>query len=113
MFTTLAKSGLARSWPVQPQRVAPGLHRATLSSNTTWSNDNLPGFRHPAATGKRRSPTPALACHWVIRGGRLECCGHCKTDEAPSGGFDEREHPAAGRASERSSIQSRDLAQVG
>jgi hypothetical protein len=37
------------------------------------SNDNLPGFRRPAATGRRRSPTPALACHWFDRNGRLEC----------------------------------------
>jgi hypothetical protein len=111
MFTTLAKSGLARFWPVQPQRIAPGRHRATLS-NTTWSNDNLPGFRHPAATGKRRSPTPALACHWVIRGGRLECCWHRETDEAAPRGFDQQKHPTV-RAFERSSIQSHDLAQVG
>jgi hypothetical protein len=72
MFTRLAKSGLVRFWPVQPRRVAPGLHAAGLS-NRVYCNDNLPGFRRPAAAGKRRSPTPALACHWFNRNGRLEC----------------------------------------
>jgi hypothetical protein len=112
MFTTLAKSGLARFWPVQPQRTAPGLHRARLST-ATHSNDNLPGFRRPQVKGKRRSPPPALACHWLVRDGRLECCWHPEIDEAPPGGFDQQKHPMAGGASERSSTQSRDLAQVG
>ena len=49
MFTRLAKSGLARFWPVQPQPVAPGLRRAT-PPNTTCSNGNLPGFRRPAGS---------------------------------------------------------------
>ena len=72
MFKRLAKSGLVKFWPVQPQRIAPRLREASLS-NAAYSNDNLPGLRRPAATGRRRAPTPALACHWFDRGGRLEC----------------------------------------
>jgi hypothetical protein len=100
MFKRLAKSGLVKFWPVQPQPTAQGLHRAELS-NRTYSNDNLPGFRHPAAAGKRRSPTPALACHWFYRDGRLECRWQV-ADEAPAGGFDERRHSTRGRAAGRS-----------
>jgi hypothetical protein len=72
MFKKLAKSGLVRFWPVQPRRVAPGLHAAGLS-NRVYCNDNLPGFRRPAVADQRRSPTPALASHWFNRNGRLEC----------------------------------------
>jgi hypothetical protein len=109
MFTRLAKSGLARLWPIQPGRIAPipreaGLHRP-------YSNDNLPGFRLPAGTGTRRSPTPALACHWVDRNGRLECCWHPVTGDAPAGGFDE-EHPLPGRVVGRPPVRSRCLALV-
>src|ERR1700687_1255289 len=81
MFRRLAKSGLVKFWPVQPQRITPWLHEAGLS-HRTYSNDNLPGFRHPAAAGKRRFPTPALACHWFYRNGRLECRWQV-ADEAP------------------------------
>jgi hypothetical protein len=83
MFTRLAKSGLAKFRLVQPRRIAPGLHEAGLS-NRTYSNDNLSGFRRPAVVGKRRSPTPALACHWLDRDGRLECHWQVETsDDAP------------------------------
>ena len=72
MFTRLAKFRLVRPW-----RIAPGPREAMFSrdmfSRDMHSNDNLPGFRRPAATGKRRSPSPALACHWFNRNGRLEC----------------------------------------
>jgi hypothetical protein len=111
MFKRLAKSGLVKFWPVQPQRIAQGLHRAELS-NRSYSNDNLPGFRHPAAAGKRRSRTPALACHWFNnRNGRLECRWQV-ADEAPTAGFDERRHSARGRPSGRSP-RSRNLALAG
>jgi hypothetical protein len=112
MFTTLAKSGLVRFWRVQPQPVAPGLHRAPLS-NTACSNGNLPGFRRPVAAGKRRSPTPALACHWVFRGGRLECCWHFEPHARPSGGFDADQNSAPGRACGRPTLRSRNLALAG
>jgi hypothetical protein len=59
------------------------------------SNDNLPGFRRPAEAGKRRSPTPALACHWFNRDGRLECHWQAETSDAPTGTSDE--HRATGR----------------
>src|ERR1700732_5213010 len=73
MFTTLAKSRLANFRLVQLRRIAPSPHQAACS-NQPHLNDNLPGFRRPAATGKRRPPTPALACHWVLTGAnRLEC----------------------------------------
>jgi hypothetical protein len=111
MFKRLAKSGLVKFWPVQPQRIAQGLHRAELS-NRSYSNDNLPGFRQPAAAGKRRSPTPALACHWFNRNGRLECRWQV-ADEAPAGGFDERRHSARGRPTGRPRLRSRNLALAG
>jgi hypothetical protein len=79
MFKTLAKS-----WLAQSRRPAPGPRPAI-----THCNDNLPGFRHPAAAGKRRSKTPALACRWLYRDGRLECCWHLQTDDAPTGGRNE------------------------
>jgi hypothetical protein len=72
MFTKLAKSGLVKFWPVLPWRLAPALHAAGLS-NRPCGNDNLPGFRRPAATSPRRPETPALTCHWFDRNGRLEC----------------------------------------
>jgi hypothetical protein len=81
---------LAKSWLAQSRRAAPGLRPAI-----THCNDNLPGFRRPAAAGKRRAPTPALACHWLHRDGRLECCWHLKTDDAPTGGNNEYGQRAA------------------
>jgi len=99
MFTRLAKTGLAKTgfakfWPVQPRRVAPVSCQASLPAH---GNDNLPGFHRPAASGRRRSPTPALACHWIDRDGRLECRWQVEPDgDAPIGGRDERS--ALGRA---------------
>jgi hypothetical protein len=63
MFKRLAEFRL-----VQSRRSAPGPREAIIHLN-----DNLPGFRRPAATGERRPPSPALACHWFDRKGRLEC----------------------------------------
>jgi hypothetical protein len=62
MFTRLAKFR-----PFEPSQVIP---RGTKAA---YSNDNLPGRRRPA--GERRSPPPALACHWHLNesDGRLEC----------------------------------------
>ncbi len=101
MFKTLAKSGLAKFWPVQPQRIALGLHEVRLS-NTTHSNDNLPGFRRPK--GQRRIPSPTLACHWIDRNGRLECRWRVEpAGDAPIGDFDE--HGAMGRPSGPSPMQ--------
>jgi hypothetical protein len=76
MFKTLAKSWLAPS-----RRPAPGPRPAIAHCN-----DNLPGFRRPAAR-KRRAP--ALACHWFDRDGRLECRWLAETDDAPDGGIDD------------------------
>src|ERR1700730_16121451 len=99
MFKRLAKSGLVKFWPVQPQRIAPRLRGASLS-NAAYSNDNLPGLRRPAATGRRRAPPPALACHWFDRGGRLECRWQVETnDDAPIADADEHEHRTTGRVS--------------
>jgi hypothetical protein len=100
MFTRLAKSGLARFWPVQPPRIAPRPHAAGLS---TYSNDNLPGFRRPK--GQRRIPTPTLACHWIDRDGRLECRWQAETGDAPISWFDA--NGAMGRASGLSPMQPR------
>jgi hypothetical protein len=104
MFTRLAKFRL-----VQPLRIAPGPREAMSSiamssiamssiamsstdvfSRNVHSNDNLPGFRRPVATGRRRSPSPALACHWFNRNGRLECRWLAEiNDDAPLGDVDE------------------------
>ena len=92
MFTRLAEFRL-----VQSRRTAPGLADAI-----THSNDNLPGFRRPK--GRRRIPTPALACHWIDRNGRLECRWQEEPNgDAPIGDFDE--HGAMGRAFGPSSMQ--------
>ncbi len=79
MFQRLAKSRLADFRLVQSRRTAPGLREAL-----THSNDNLGEFHRPATAGKRRSPTPALACRWFDRNGRLECRWQIEAgDEAP------------------------------
>jgi len=95
MFTRLAKFRL-----VQPWRIAPGPREAMFSkdmfSRVMHSNDNLPGSRRPAATGKCRSPSPALACHWFDRNGRLECRWLAGTHtDAPPDDIDRR--PARGQ----------------
>jgi hypothetical protein len=110
MFKRLAKSGLAGFRLVQLRRIAPGLHQAVFP-NHPYLNDNLPGFRRPAAAGKRRSPTPALACHWVDRDGRLECCWHFET--TPSGGFDAPRQSTPDNACGRSTLRSPNLALAG
>jgi hypothetical protein len=94
MFTKLAEFRL-----VQSRRTAPGLGEAI-----THSNDNLPGLRRPK--GRRRIPTPALACHWIDRNGRLECRWQAEPNgDAPLGNVDE--HGAMGRASGLSSMRPR------
>jgi hypothetical protein len=77
MFTRLAKFR-----PFEPQREMPRWCEAM------HSNDNLPGRRRPA--GKRRSPPPALACHWSLSDsdGRLEC--YWETADLEEGSVD---HP--------------------
>lgn len=74
MFTRLAEFRLARSG-----RIAPGLRQAV-----TQCNDNLPGFRRPAAARRRRLTRPPLVCHWLIRKGRLQCSWHVEAkDDVP------------------------------
>jgi len=86
MFTRLARSGLARYWPQWRGVVL----RPHLAGRPAYSNDNLPGFCRRAAAGKRRAPTPVLACHWVDRDGRLECRWQAEPDgDAPIGGFEQ------------------------
>jgi hypothetical protein len=106
MFKRLAKSGLAGFRLVQSRRTAPGPGEAVMHSN-----DNLPGLRRPK--GRRRIPTPALACHWINRNGRLECRWHLDINDTPSGGVDAHQHSAPGRACGRSTPQSRNLALAG
>lgn len=106
MFKRLAKSGLADFTfgglrYLQPPRIA---LRGAGFSLESYSNDNLPGLRRPK--GPRRIPTPALACHWFDRNGRLECRWQAEPDgDAPIG--DSGEHGAIGRASGLSSMQPR------
>jgi len=103
MFERLAISGLVKFWPVQPQRTAPRL-RADGPFTATCSNDNLPGFRRPK--GPRRIPSPALACHWIDRNGRLECRWQAESNgDAAIADFDG--DGTIGRTSGLSSVQPR------
>ena len=95
MFERLAKFRF-----LKPRRMAPGPREAM------HCNDNLPGFRRPG--GERRIPSPALACHWFDRNGRLECRWLAETnDDAPLGEVDEHEQPTIGRTSGQPSMQPR------
>jgi hypothetical protein len=104
MFKRLAKSGLADftfGGFLQPLRIA---QRGAGFSIASHSNDNLPGLRRPR--GQRRIPTPALACHWFDRNGRLECRWQAEPDgDAPIGDSDE--YGTIDRASGMSSMQPR------
>jgi hypothetical protein len=104
MFKRLAEFRL-----VQSGRTAPGPREAIIHPN-----DNLPGFRRPAATGQRRPPSPSLACHWFDRKGRLECHWQVEMDAVPIDDFDEleREHCTTVGVSGRPSIRLPDLAPV-
>jgi hypothetical protein len=89
MFKKLAKSRLA-DFSVggfgNLRRAAP---RRTGFFNQTPANDNLPDLRRPK--DRRRIPTPALACHWIDRNGRLECRWQAETNhDAPVADVDER-----------------------
>ena len=101
MFKRLAKSRLAYFGLAAfglgglrtRQRIAP---RGAGFFHDTPFNDNLPGLRRPK--GQRRIPSPALACHWINRNGRLECRWQVEPDgDSPIGGFDE--HAMMDRAS--------------
>ena len=63
MFRKLATVRLFQSGRMAPVR--------TAAFNNSHSNDNRPGFRRPA--DRRARPKPALVCHWIKVGGRLEC----------------------------------------
>ena len=119
MFKRLAKSKLADFKlggfrPLQPRRVAlrgAGFFIDT-HSNDTHSNDNLPGFRRPK--GPRRIPSPALACHWIDRNGRLECRWQTETNgDTPIGDINYHKHYTPGRASGLLPMQPRGLALAG
>ena len=72
--------------------------------NQTPANDNLPGLRRPK--GRRRIPSPALACHWFNHDGRLECRWQAApSGDATIGDFDE--HGTKGRACGPSSMHPR------
>ena len=66
-------------------------HLVPPLGDVVHSNDNLPGFRRPAAMGGRRPPTPALASHWFNCNGRLECRWQVETSDAPTDDFDEHQ----------------------
>jgi hypothetical protein len=102
MFKRLAEFRL-----VQSRRTAPGPREAIIHPN-----DNLPGFRRPAATGQRRPPSPALACLWFNRKGRLECRWQVEMDDVPIDDFDEHKHCTTAGVSGRSSIRSPVLALI-
>jgi hypothetical protein len=95
MFTKLAKSRLA-DFSVGGFRNLRGVApRGAGFFNQPPANDNLPGFRRPK--GRRRIPSPALACHWLDRNGRLECRWQIEGD-APIADADEQPRRATGRA---------------
>ncbi|KWV56797.1 hypothetical protein AS156_03760 [Bradyrhizobium macuxiense] len=60
---------LAKFRPFEPRNVFEPRRLASWAA--LYSNDNLPGFRRPE--GRRKRPTRAPACHWVLIDGRLEC----------------------------------------
>src|SRR6202049_676250 len=94
MFTRLAKFRL-----VQPWRIARG-PRGAMFSKDMHSNDNLLGFRRPG--GGRRIPSPALACHWFDRNGRLECRWLAGThNDVPPDAVDQRSAPGQPRTPPR------------
>ena len=81
---------LAKFRPLETWRIAPGTRAAV------HSNDNRAGFRHPSGSRHPR-PNRALACHWYLIDGQLEC----RWDfEAPDGApFDDFEPlPGTSRA---------------
>jgi hypothetical protein len=84
--------------PVQSRRTASGPREANM-----LSNDNLPGFRRPAATGQRRPPSPALACLWFDRKDRPEY--FCQAEN--NGAVDTQGRSAIGYVSGLSSKQPR------
>jgi hypothetical protein len=88
MFPKLAKTGLVKFWLVQPPRITPGAYEA---GRPAYCNDNLPAAHR--AIGRCRPP--ALACHWLDRDGRLECCWHRESGDAPRGGMDGQGHSMA------------------
>jgi hypothetical protein len=70
---------LATVLPFKYGRVAPAQARPF---NNSHSNDNQPGFRRPV-DDRRVRPQPALVCHWIEAGGRLECRWSAAGDDAP------------------------------
>jgi hypothetical protein len=114
MFKRLATSGLEDFTfggfrHLQPPRIA---QRGAVSSVEPRSNDNLPGLRRPK--GRRRIPTPALACHWIDRNGRLECRWQTETNgDTPIGDINDHKHHTTGRASGLLPMQPRGLALAG
>jgi hypothetical protein len=111
MFKTFAKSRLAvfgladvKRGGFRPLLPPRAVLRGAGFFNEIPSNDNLPGLRHPK--GRRRIPSPALACHWVDRNGRLECHWQAASDgDAPIGDFNHS--GTAGRTSGLSSTRPR------
>src|ERR1700741_725918 len=69
----------ARVLPFRLQRTAP---RGKAAFDNSHSNATRVGFRRPA--DQRRRPKPALVCHWIEVGGRLECRWEAATDGAVS-----------------------------
>jgi hypothetical protein len=61
----------------------------TAAFNRSHSNDNRSGFRRP--TDQRARPKPALVCHWIQVGGRLECRWVAASNAAPR--TDAEPHP--------------------
>ena len=102
MFTRLARFRL-----FEPPRVIPRVTKAA------YSNDNLLGRRRSA--GERRSPPPALACHWSLNesDGRLECHWETTNLEEGSVGHPGRYPWATQKYEANPAVEHRSLARAG
>jgi hypothetical protein len=58
-------------------------------------NDNLQGFRRPAA--QRQNPKPVLACHWYSVGSQLECRWQAEANDEMPSDVDQDRRPARRR----------------
>jgi hypothetical protein len=100
MFKKLAKSrlvdfsvdGFRKPWRAASRR-ARFFNQAPAQ---TPANDNFSGLRRPM--GRRRIASPALACHWLDRNGRLQCRWQAEASgDPPTADVDEPMRRTTGR----------------
>ena len=77
MFVTFEKiAERAKYWAFDPRP------RTVGPSLAVHSNDNQPGFRHPA-DGRHLRPKETLACHWYLVDGHLQCRWEIEGTDGP------------------------------